>query len=181
MVLNHVLPSIQPKSSLEWTLKSFEQSLAEFYIILFWRISSSYFKDVEGGNLFLTLVSKADHSDSMMMFKSGDCSAQVQCWSSPSCSSNHDWTVPAVWLGTLSSWKTSSLFGNKVWIVEYTWLPNLSKYSLAVTRPWRVIMGPTGYCTTVLLPEPFQNLPVFPSWNRTRQSALYASLHVLST
>jgi hypothetical protein len=34
MVLDHLLPSVQPQSFLEWTLTSFEQSLAEFYAIL---------------------------------------------------------------------------------------------------------------------------------------------------
>jgi hypothetical protein len=34
MVLDHLLPSIQPQSFLEWIRTSFEQSLAEFYIIL---------------------------------------------------------------------------------------------------------------------------------------------------
>jgi hypothetical protein len=34
MVLNHILPSIQPQSFLEWTRTSFEQSVKEFYIIL---------------------------------------------------------------------------------------------------------------------------------------------------
>jgi hypothetical protein len=41
----------------------------------------------------------------------------------------------------------------------YTWLPNLSMYSLAVIRPWRVIMGPTECCTTILLPRPSQTPP----------------------
>jgi hypothetical protein len=36
-----------------------------------------------------------------MMFKSRDCAGQGRCWSSPSCSSNHDWTVLAVWMGTV--------------------------------------------------------------------------------
>jgi hypothetical protein len=31
MVLNHLLPSVQPKSFLKWTLTISEQSLAEFY------------------------------------------------------------------------------------------------------------------------------------------------------
>jgi hypothetical protein len=66
---------------------------------------------VGGGNLFLTLVSIADQSGSMM-FKSGDCVGKGKCWNLPSCSSNHDGTVPAVWMGALSSWKTTSLFGN---------------------------------------------------------------------
>jgi hypothetical protein len=34
MVLDHLLPSIQPQFFLEWTRTSFEQSLAEFYTIL---------------------------------------------------------------------------------------------------------------------------------------------------
>jgi hypothetical protein len=33
MVLNQLLPSIQPQSFLEWTLTRFYQSLAEFYPI----------------------------------------------------------------------------------------------------------------------------------------------------
>jgi hypothetical protein len=32
-------------------------------------------------------------------------------------------------------------------------------YSLAVIWLWRVIMGPTEYCTMILLPKPSQNLP----------------------
>jgi hypothetical protein len=34
MMSNHLLPSIQPHSFLEWTQTSFERSLAEFYTIL---------------------------------------------------------------------------------------------------------------------------------------------------
>jgi hypothetical protein len=34
MVLDHLLPSVQPQSFLEWTRASFEQYLAEFYTIL---------------------------------------------------------------------------------------------------------------------------------------------------
>jgi hypothetical protein len=34
MVLDQLLPSIQPQSFLEWIRTSFEQSLAEFYTIL---------------------------------------------------------------------------------------------------------------------------------------------------
>jgi hypothetical protein len=160
MVLDHLLPSIQIQSFLEWTRTAFEQSLAEFTSFS-WRISSSCFRDVAGGNLFLTLVSKTDHSGSIM-FKSGDCAGQGRCWSSPSCSSNHDWTVPAV---PFSSWKAASLFGNNVWIMGCIWLPNLSTstYSLAVIRSWRVIMGAKEYCTTILLPKPSQIPPPPPS------------------
>jgi hypothetical protein len=42
-----------------------------------------------------------------MMFKSGDSADQGRCLSLPSRSSNLDWTVPAVWMGVLSSWKTA--------------------------------------------------------------------------
>jgi hypothetical protein len=35
MVLDHLLPSVQQQSFLEWTCASCEQSLAEFYTILF--------------------------------------------------------------------------------------------------------------------------------------------------
>jgi hypothetical protein len=37
-----------------------------------------------------------------MMFKSSDCAGQGRCWSPPSCSWNYEWTVSAVWMGTLS-------------------------------------------------------------------------------
>jgi hypothetical protein len=77
-----------------------------------WRISSCCFRDIRGGNLFLTLISKCDRIDSMTL-KSGNCAGQGRCWSSPSCSSNHVWTVPAVWMGALSYWKTPSLFENR--------------------------------------------------------------------
>jgi hypothetical protein len=59
--------------------------------------------------MFLTLVSRTDQSGSVR-FKSGDCAVQGRCWSSPSCSSNHHWTVPAVWKGALSTWKIVPFF-----------------------------------------------------------------------
>jgi hypothetical protein len=152
MVLDHLLPAIQPQSLLECTRASFN-SLAECSS---WRTFSCCFRDVGDGNLFLTLFSKTDQSGSIM-FKSGNYAGQGSCWSSPSCSSNHDWTVPAVWMGSLSSYKTESLFGNNVWIMGCTWLHNLSKHFLAVIRPWRVIVGATDY--NILLPKPWQNLP----------------------
>jgi hypothetical protein len=123
-----------------------------------WRTSSDCFRDVGSGNLFLTLISKTDQNGSIML-KSDGYAGQGRCWSSSSCSSNHNWTVPAVWIGVLSSCKTASLFGSNVRIKGCTWLPNLFTYSLAVIRPWRVIMGPTQYCTTILLPKPSQTLP----------------------
>lgn len=56
-------------------------------------------------------------------------------------SSNHDWRVPAVWMGALSCWITTLLLENNEWIMGGIWLPNRSTYSLAVCRPWRAIMG----------------------------------------
>jgi hypothetical protein len=41
------------------------------------------------------------------MFKSGECAGQRRCRSSASCSSNHDWTVPAVWKAAFLSWRTA--------------------------------------------------------------------------
>jgi hypothetical protein len=73
MVLDHLLSSVQPQS-LEWTRNSFEQSVAEIYTILE-GTSSSCFRDVGGGNLFLTLISKTG----LMMFRSGDCAGQERC------------------------------------------------------------------------------------------------------
>jgi hypothetical protein len=67
MVLDHLLPSVQPQSFLEWTRTSFEQSLAEFYTIL-----------LGGGNLSLILVSKTGQSG-LIEFKCGDCVCQGRC------------------------------------------------------------------------------------------------------
>jgi hypothetical protein len=57
-------------------------------------------------------------------------------------------------MGALSSWKTSSLFGNNVWIMGCTWLPNLSTCSLAVIRPWRLILGPTDIAAQTIAESP---------------------------
>jgi hypothetical protein len=60
------------------------------------RTCSACFRDVGGGNLFLTLVSKTDQSASLM-FKSGDCAGQGRCWCSPSCCSeitSGSWDAP---------------------------------------------------------------------------------------
>jgi hypothetical protein len=108
------------------------KSVAEFYTILLEVHLQVASEMLRGGNLFLTLVSKTDHSGSVM-FKSGECTSEGRCWSSPSWSSNHDWTDPAVWMWALPSWETASLFGNDVWIMGCTRLPNLSTYSLVVS------------------------------------------------
>jgi hypothetical protein len=146
---------------LEWICTSFLQSLPELFYHSSWRTASSYFRDVEGRNLFLILVSKTDQSGSIV-FKSGEYAGQGRCWSSPSCPSNHDWTVQAVWIGTLSSWKTASLFGNNVWIMGCTLLLNLSMYSLGVIRPWRVIMDQQNIAAQIIT-EP---LPCFTAGTR---------------
>jgi hypothetical protein len=75
MVMDHRLPSVRPQSFLEWILTSFEQSLTEFYTIL---LEEHLERDVEGGNLFLTLVSETDQSGSLM-FKSGDGAGHRRC------------------------------------------------------------------------------------------------------
>jgi hypothetical protein len=114
-----------------------------------WRTSSSCSIDIGTGNLLLILVSKTDQSHSTMS-KSGDGAGQGRCWSSPLCYSNHDWRVPTVWSGALSSWKTASLFGNNVWAVGCTWLPNLPTCSLADTMK--------------LLPNHHRTSPAFHCW-----------------
>jgi hypothetical protein len=57
-----------------------------------WRTSSSCFRDVGSGNLFLTVVSWT-HQSGAVMLRSGDCAGQGGCWSLPSCSRIHDCTV----------------------------------------------------------------------------------------
>jgi len=96
------------------------------------------------GNLLLTILSETDHSD-LTIFKSGDCAGQRRCWSAYSCSSIQEWTLLAVCMGKLSSWKTASLSENNIWTIACTWLPKMSTQSLAVIRPFRVIIGPAQY------------------------------------
>jgi hypothetical protein len=112
-----------------------------------WRESSSCFGGV--GWESLPLVSKTYHSSSIML-KSGYCAGQRRCWSSPSCCSNHDWTVPAVWLEALSSWKTALLFRNNVWLVGWMHL---------ITHPvhYRAMNRNNGD-NRILLLKPSQNL-----------------------
>jgi hypothetical protein len=70
-------------------LYSFEQSLAKFYTILLEGTSSSCFRDVGGGNLFLTLV-----------FKTGDCAGKGRYL--PSCSSIYEHFQLCKWGALLS-------------------------------------------------------------------------------
>jgi hypothetical protein len=68
MALDHLLPSIQPRSFLEWTHANFEQSLAEFYTI----------PHEEHLQVALDFSLQTDQSGSVM-FKSGDCAGQGRC------------------------------------------------------------------------------------------------------
>jgi hypothetical protein len=53
MVLDHLLPSVQQRSFLEWTHTNFEQSLAEFYTILLEEYLQVALEMLEGGGLLL--------------------------------------------------------------------------------------------------------------------------------
>jgi hypothetical protein len=77
------------------------------------RTSSGCLRDVGGGNLLLTLLSKTDHS-CWMIFKPGNCAGQRRCWSASSCSSYQDWTLLAVCMDGMSSWKSAKFLGN-IW------------------------------------------------------------------
>jgi hypothetical protein len=112
MVLEHLLPSIQPQSFLEWTGTSLGQFIAEFYAILLEEHLQVTLEKLEVG-ISSSLVSKTDRNGSLM-FKHGDCAGQGRC------SSNHDGILPAVLKVALSSWKNASLFGNNVWIMGCT-------------------------------------------------------------
>jgi hypothetical protein len=65
---------------LELTLKSFEQSLAEFYTIIFEENLRVALEILEGGNLFQSgsmMLKSGDCADQgSLMFKSGDCADQ---------------------------------------------------------------------------------------------------------
>jgi hypothetical protein len=77
MVLDQRLPSVEPQSFFELTCISFEESQSELYTV-FLRTSSSCFRDVGGGDLFLALVSKTGQSRSMI-FKSDDYAGEGRC------------------------------------------------------------------------------------------------------
>jgi hypothetical protein len=121
-----------------------------------WRTCSSCFGDVGGGNLFLTLVSKTDQSGSAM-FKCHDCSGQGRRWSSPSCSSIMTEQFQ------LCEWEHCHL-GKVHHCSEMSGSWDACDYLPVhilpcVIRPRRIIMGPTEYCTMLLLPKPSQNPP----------------------
>jgi hypothetical protein len=126
----------------EWTLTSFEQTVMEFYTILLEEYLQVALEILEVGICFSSLQ---NWKECLNDVQCDDYAGQGRCWFSPSCSSNRDWTVPAVWIEALSSWTTASFFGNNVWILGCIWLLNLSMYPLAVIRLWRVIMGQTGF------------------------------------
>jgi hypothetical protein len=74
---------------------STKSSELKFSLYHFWRTTQKTASALLWRCVY-TLVSKTDKSGSMM-FKSVDCAGQGRCWSSPSGSSNHDWTIPPVW------------------------------------------------------------------------------------
>jgi hypothetical protein len=78
MVLDHLLPAVQPQAFLKWTCTSFEQSLTELYTILLQEHLQIALDMLEVGICFLTLVSKTDQSGSVM-FKSDYCAGQGRC------------------------------------------------------------------------------------------------------
>ena len=87
----------------------------KFWIVssgILYHSSSSCLGDDEG-NLLLTLLSKTDHSGSII-FRLGECASQRR-WSASSCSSNQDYTFLPVCMGELSSWNIASLLGNNTW------------------------------------------------------------------
>jgi hypothetical protein len=77
VVLVHLLPSVHLQS-LESTHTSFEQSLAEFYIILLEERLQVALEMLDVGICLSLLVSKTGLSGSVM-FKSGDCAGQGRC------------------------------------------------------------------------------------------------------
>jgi hypothetical protein len=77
MVFDHLLPSVQLRSFMEWTCTSHEQSVAEYYTILFVVRFQVALKLLEVG-IYLTVVSKTDQSYSVIL-KSGDCAGQRSC------------------------------------------------------------------------------------------------------
>jgi hypothetical protein len=158
MALVHLLPSIQPQSFLKWTRISSDQSRAKCYTNLLEKhqvVSEMFEVGICSSFWSPKLIRMVQRCPNLVSAR------QRRCWSPPSWSPNHDWTVPAVWRGHCHLGKLHRCSEeNNVWIMGCTWLPNLSTYSLATIRPWRVIMEPTEYCTMILLPKPSRNLPV---------------------
>ena len=141
-----------------------------------WRTSSSCLRDDGGGNLLLTLLSKTDKRD-LMILKSGDCAGQGRCLSASSCSSNQDLTLLAVCIGKMSSWKTASLLGNNIWTIGCTQLPNVHIVT-DIIRPFKVIIGPAEYqyIDAQIITDPSPCFKV-----GTRNSGLQAFLGILQT
>jgi hypothetical protein len=154
MVLDPLLPSIQPRSFLERIRTSFEQSVAEFYTILLEEYLQVALETLEVGICsslwspkLTTVFQWCSHVVSVTLLAREDVEVHLHAVHTMTeqlqlCEWGH------CRLGKLS------FFENNVWIMGCTWLPNLSTYSLAVIRSWRIIMGPTQYSTTILLPEP---------------------------
>jgi hypothetical protein len=112
MVLDHLLSSVQPQS-FEWTRKSFEQWVTEFYTILHEGTSSSCFRDVGGGNLYVSSLQ--------------NWFSYVQMWL---VLVREDAEVHLRALQAMI--KQFQLLFRNVWIMGCTLLSNLPMYSLAV-------------------------------------------------
>jgi hypothetical protein len=106
MVFDHLLPSVQPQSFLEWTHTSFEQSLAEFYTIPLEEHLQVALEILE--------VGKTDQSGSMML-KFGDSAGQGDIEVCLHALQTVTDSYSCV-MGALLSWKTTLVFGN-VWIM----------------------------------------------------------------
>jgi hypothetical protein len=78
MAWEKLLLSAQPQAFLAWTPSSFEKSLVRFYTTLLEEPLQVAFRDVGGGNLFITVVPETDQSGSII-FKSDDYAGQVRC------------------------------------------------------------------------------------------------------
>ena len=85
--------------------------------------SSSCWRDDEGGNSLLIILSKTVHS-CWKIFKSGDCTGQGRCSSASTCAWNQDWTILMVCIGGVIL-KIALLLRN-FWTIGYIRLPNMS-------------------------------------------------------
>ena len=100
-----------------------------------------------------------------MIFKSGDCIGQGRCWSASPCSSNQDWTLPAVCMGESSSWKIASLLGNNIWTIR---LHLITQDVHAVTGSSSTIQS--NYETSIIpkycCPNHHRSASMFHSWKQ---------------
>jgi hypothetical protein len=139
-----------------WTVSS---GILNYYS---WRICSSCFRDVEGGNLFLTPVSKTDQSGSMM-FKSGDCAGQGHAFQT---------MTEQFQLCELSFWKTASSLGNNVWIMGCTWLPKPAHILPCSNLAMKCNNGTNRILYHNIAAKTITEPPLYHCWNSTWHSRL---------